>query len=104
MKKSSEFKEVEHKIDRSDFVGMHNANSFAVAVDGHGKLGWNGETMLGDHVISVLTEAVKDSYLAHLQEIGVSYIFGGKTSIDLSHFQLTRPILKEKNPPKNFMT
>jgi sarcosine oxidase len=28
----------------------------------------------------------------------------GKTSSDLSHFQLTRPILKEKNPPKNFMT
>jgi sarcosine oxidase len=28
----------------------------------------------------------------------------GKTSSDLSHFSITRPILKEKNPPKNFMT
>jgi sarcosine oxidase len=28
----------------------------------------------------------------------------GKTSSDLSHFQMTRSILKEKNPPKNFMT
>jgi riboflavin biosynthesis pyrimidine reductase len=40
--------------------------------------------MLGQHVISVLTEGVKDSYLAHLQEIGVSYIFAGKDSIDLN--------------------
>ncbi len=28
----------------------------------------------------------------------------GETNSDISPFQLTRPILKEKNPPKNFMT
>ena len=28
----------------------------------------------------------------------------GQTSSDISRFSLTRPILKEKNPPKNFMT
>jgi riboflavin biosynthesis pyrimidine reductase len=39
--------------------------------------------MQGDHVISVLTEGVADSYLAHLKDIGVSYIFAGKTKVDL---------------------
>jgi sarcosine oxidase len=28
----------------------------------------------------------------------------GHTESDISHFKITRPILKEKNPPKNFMT
>lgn len=77
------YKEVEHPVDRTDFVATQNANSFAIAVDGHGKLGWKSATMLGDHVITVLTENVKDSYLAQLQEVGVSYIFGGKNEIDL---------------------
>jgi monomeric sarcosine oxidase len=28
----------------------------------------------------------------------------GETRSDISHFKLTRPVLKEKDPPKNFMT
>lgn len=77
------YKEVSHAISREDFVANNKADSYAVALDGHAKLGWNSPDMLGQHVITVLTEAVQDSYLAHLQEIGVSYIFGGKESIDL---------------------
>ncbi|MFD2288102.1 deaminase [Pedobacter petrophilus] len=72
-------------IDRSDFIGKHdNSGKFAIALDGQAKLGWLEPTMHGDHVISVLTEQVADGYLAHLQDIGVSYIFAGKNEIDLT--------------------
>jgi riboflavin biosynthesis pyrimidine reductase len=72
------------QIDRSDFVADHQAESFAIAIDAHAKLGWNEPTMQGDHVITILTEAVADGYLAHLQDIGVSYVFAGKDQIDLN--------------------
>ncbi len=34
-------------------------------------------------MITVLTEAVLDDYLAFLQSKGVSYLFGGKTDLNL---------------------
>jgi len=72
-------------IDRNDFIGETDASGrFAIALDGHAKLGWKEPTLHGDQVITILTEKVKDSYLAHLQEIGVSYIFAGKDEIDLT--------------------
>ena len=39
--------------------------------------------MEGDHVITILTEGVPDAYLAHLQDIGVSYLFAGEKEVDL---------------------
>lgn len=76
-------KAVDHAISREDHIAKPDAASYAVAIDGQGKLGWESAEMLGEHVITVLTEAVADSYLAHLQEIGVSYIFAGKDNISL---------------------
>lgn len=78
------YKAVDHAISREDFVGNGKAGSFAIAIDGQGKLGWESAEMLGEHVITVLTEGVQDGYLAHLQEIGVSYIFAGKETVDLT--------------------
>ncbi|MDY0906501.1 RibD family protein [Pedobacter sp. CFBP9032] len=72
-------------MDRNDYVGKHDdSGRFAIALDGKAKLGWAESTMQGDHVITILTEQVKDGYLAHLQDIGVSYIFAGKNEIDLT--------------------
>lgn len=71
------------EIDRKDFVAETSGENYAIAVDAHGKLGWEKPTMQGDHVITILTESVKDGYLAQLQDIGVSYIFAGKKDIDL---------------------
>jgi riboflavin biosynthesis pyrimidine reductase len=76
-------KKVDHHIDRSDFVAAHGAQSFAIALDGKGKLGWESAEMEGDHVITILTESVEDAYLAHLKDIGVSYIFAGSDEIEL---------------------
>ncbi len=77
------FRKADHPINREDFVAQPHAASYAVVIDGQGKLGWNSPEMLGEHVITVLTESVRDEYLAHLQHIGVSYIFAGNSVIDL---------------------
>lgn len=73
-----------HEIERLDFVGDRNADSFAIAIDKDGKLGWEKNEISGDHVIAVLTEKVADGYLAHLQDIGLSYIFAGKEDLDFA--------------------
>lgn len=71
------------QVSREDFVAPHDTDTFAIAIDGKARLGWNEPTMEGDHVITILTESVPDGYLAHLQDIGVSYIFAGATEIEL---------------------
>ncbi|MDT3404324.1 RibD family protein [Mucilaginibacter terrae] len=74
-----------HEVDKNDFVADYgDTDTFAIAIDGQGKLGWHEPLMQGDHVITILTEAVPDAYLAHLQDIGVSYIFAGKKEVDLN--------------------
>lgn len=79
-----EIRTVATPIERTDFVADKGATSFAIAVDAHGKLGWNESNISGDHVVAVLTEQVGDGYLAYLQEKGVSYIFGGKYDLDFA--------------------
>jgi riboflavin biosynthesis pyrimidine reductase len=69
-------------IARDAFIGDVNASSFAIAVDGHGKLGWQGNEISGDHIIEVLTEQVSDTYLQYLQGKNISYIFAGKEALD----------------------
>jgi riboflavin biosynthesis pyrimidine reductase len=78
-------------IPRTDYVANKNAESYAIAVDPSGKLGWTknsieswNEHRTQDHIIEVLTEQVSDAYLAHLKKFGISYIFGGKKRIDFT--------------------
>lgn len=76
-------------IPRTDYVANKDAKSYAIAVDPYGKLGWTKNYItddygLGDHIIEVLTEQVSDAYLAHLQKIGISYIFGGKERLNFT--------------------
>jgi len=72
------------RIAREDFVAEHDATSYAIAIDPSGKLRWRANDIDGEHVITVLTESVSDDYLAFLQAKGVSYLFGGKSRIDLA--------------------
>lgn len=71
-------------LDRADFVAEHEAKSFVVAVDAHGKLGWESADIDGEHLIEVLTEQVADEYLAYLRRLGISYIFGGSDTLDFA--------------------
>ena len=72
------------RIARKDFVAEHEAESYAIAIDPSGKLRWTTNDIDGEHVITILTESVSDNYLAFLQDKGVSYLFGGKSRIDLA--------------------
>ena len=64
---------------------------FAVCFDRKGSLCWKSNTIKDDlpgydksHIIQVMTENVKDEYLAHLKSIGLSYIICGKDDIDIN--------------------
>lgn len=72
------------RIPREDFIAKHDASSYAIALDPSGKLTWRANNIDGEHVITILTESVADHYLAFLQSKGVSYLFGGKSRIDLA--------------------
>jgi riboflavin biosynthesis pyrimidine reductase len=70
-------------IDRKPFIGDPEATSFAIAVDGQGKLGWETNETGGDHIIELLTESISDAYLYYLQRKGISYIFAGQEELDI---------------------
>lgn len=70
-------------IPRTHNFVNRDADKYAVSIDPHGKVGWKKNEVLGSHVVEVVTEAVSDDYLAYLQSVGVSYVFGGKTELDL---------------------
>lgn len=76
-------RKVQHPIPRTDFIARRDAESYAIALDPSGKLTWKSGSIDEEHVITLLTEQVSDDYLAFLQTKGVSYLFGGKTAVNL---------------------
>ena len=52
-------------------------------IDPAGKCFWDSNMVSTEHVIEVLTEKVSSRYLHHLQSKNVSYIFAGKTELNL---------------------
>lgn len=70
-------------IAREDFAAPHAGKSYAIAIDPSGKLRWRENNIDGEHVITILSESVSDDYLAFLQHRGISYLFGGKSRIDV---------------------
>lgn len=70
-------------ILKTDFVGEHTQKTYAVVIDPSGKLNWEVNHVDTEHVIEVLTEKVTTEYLNYLRSRQVSYIFAGKSTIDL---------------------
>lgn len=70
-------------IKKDDFVAEQSLKKFCVVIDPSGKCYWDTNRVSTEHVIEVLTEKVSSAYLHHLRSKNVSYIFGGKSSIDL---------------------
>jgi riboflavin biosynthesis pyrimidine reductase len=70
-------------LPRTDHFVERMAAQYAISIDPQGRVAWNSNAALKSHVIEVLTEEVADDYLAYLQSIGVSYLFGGKRALDL---------------------
>jgi riboflavin biosynthesis pyrimidine reductase len=82
-KKAHKLGKPDPSIPKNDFVGDHSTKTYAVAIDPSGKCRWNSNRVSTEHVIEVLSEEVSTSYLRHLQDKQVSYIFAGKKTIDL---------------------
>ena len=71
------------EVANEDFVAPGNHDSFAFAVDAHGKLAWATNDIDGDHVVAILSQQVSDEYLAFLRGRGVSYLLAGAREVDL---------------------
>ena len=79
-------------VPEGDFKYDKEHGFYAVSFDRKGSVGWKTAVIEDEdpgygnaHIIEVLCEDLVDKrYLAYLRKIGVSYIFGGKTEIDLS--------------------
>jgi len=69
---------------RADFAAHGEHESYAFALDAHGRLVWESGVVDGDHVVAILSERVHDEYLAQLRAAGVSYLIAGRREIDLA--------------------
>jgi hypothetical protein len=70
-------------IPRTDHFAKRDASQYAISIDPKGRVAWKSNTALDSHIVEVLAESVEDDYLAYLQSIGASYVFGGKDDTEL---------------------
>src|SRR5262249_48091558 len=69
---------------REHWFARRDAKAYGVVLDAHGKIAWGRSDIGGDPIMVVLSEAVADAHLPGLRGEGVSYIFAGKSELDLS--------------------
>ena len=74
----------DQKFPRENWYANRDTKTWGIFLDGHGKAVWHRSDIGGDAILVILTESVPDSHLAGLRSDGVSYIFAGKTEIDLA--------------------
>jgi hypothetical protein len=72
------------KFARENWFARRDARAWGIFLDAHGKACWERSDIGGDPILVILTEGVPDSHLAGLRREGISYIFAGKTEIDLA--------------------
>jgi riboflavin biosynthesis pyrimidine reductase len=70
-------------LPREPWFARRDAKAYGVVLDPHGKIGWGRSDIGGDPIVVVLSEKVLDAHLAGLRSEGVSYVFAGKSEIDL---------------------
>ena len=71
-------------LPRENWFAQRKPQAWGIFLDAHGKAVWHRSDIGGDAILVILTEAVPDSHLAGLHRDGISYIFAGKTEIDLA--------------------
>ena len=65
-------------------ANRREAKAWGIFLDAHGKAVWERSDIGGDPILVILAEQVPDSHLAGLRSEGISYIFAGKSEIDLA--------------------
>jgi riboflavin biosynthesis pyrimidine reductase len=68
---------------RESWFVARDAKAYGVVLDADGKIVWGRSDIGGDPIVVVLAEKVSDAHLAGLRSEGISYIFAGKTELDL---------------------
>ena len=74
----------DQKFPRENWYARRDTKTWGIFLDEHGKTVWHRSDIGGDAILVILAEQVPDSHLAGLRSDGVSYIFAGKTEIDLA--------------------
>jgi len=69
---------------REPWFARREATAYGVVLDAHGKIAWGRSDIGGDPIVVVLSETVTDAHLAGLRTEGVSYIFAGRSQLDLA--------------------
>ncbi|MDE5462685.1 dihydrofolate reductase family protein [Bradyrhizobium sp. CSS354] len=82
--KGKPYPTVDAKFPRENWFARRDAKTYGVVLDAQGKIGWGRSDIGGDQIVVVLAESVSDSHLTGLRREGVSYIFAGKSEIDLA--------------------
>ncbi len=77
------------KVPRQNWFAKGEAErrkvkAWGIFLDAHGKACWERSDIGGDPILVILTEQVPDSHLAGLRGEGISYVFAGKTEVDLA--------------------
>jgi riboflavin biosynthesis pyrimidine reductase len=78
---------------RENWLTRRDAKAYGVVLDAQGKIAWGRADIGDDPIVVVLSEQVSDAHLAGLRGEGVSYIFAGKSELDLA---LTLDILNRE--------
>lgn len=68
---------------RQPWFAKRDAKAYGVVLDAQGKISWGRSDIGGDPIVVVLSEEVSDAHLAGLRSEGVSYVFAGKSELDL---------------------
>ena len=76
----------EHELPREPFVAArpNDGRRMFIVSDPEGQIFYNTQTVRGDRIITIIGKGVSDEYLSHLQDRGISYVFGGETGYDLT--------------------
>ena len=89
--KVSSLPESKEKYAGEDWVNPEGKaiGNFIVSIDPVGELAFSSHTLIkknrpAAHVIQVLMEEASSDYLAYLRKKGISYLFAGKETLDLS--------------------
>jgi riboflavin biosynthesis pyrimidine reductase len=69
---------------REPWFARSDAKAYGVVLDAPRKIGWGRSDIGSDSIGVVLSEAVSDAHLAGLRGESVSYIFAGKSELDLA--------------------
>jgi riboflavin biosynthesis pyrimidine reductase len=74
---------VSQRFPREPWFARRDAKACGIVLDGHGKVAWGRADIGGDPIVVVLTEQVSDAHLAGLRADGVSYVFAGRSELDI---------------------